>query len=423
MSGATGGAAIRGMGIAEVLRTAAFALRGNWLRSALTSLGVIIGIAAVIVMVSVGQGTQREIDKLVSGLGSQRLDINPGGARGFGGVRVSSGNFFTLTQQDAEAIRREVPGVQYIAGVLRGSSQVIYAENNWQTSWQGVEPEWFEINGWELGEGDTFDARDYSSGAKSVLIGETVRRELFGEERGIGESIRIGRVPFVVIGILKSKGQGGFGQDQDDIAVMPLQTARRRMASSASLPPGAVQQISVGVADPDALSATQAEIEALLRQRHKIQPGEDDDFSVRNLAEIVSARTQTTKLMSLLLGAVAGISLIVGGIGIMNIMLVSVTERIREIGLRMAVGAGPRDIRRQFLAEAMLISLIGGVIGIALGIVGALLVAKFGSLPVALNGKVIGLAAGFSIATGLFFGYYPASKAAKLDPIEALRQQ
>ncbi|MCC7248358.1 MAG: ABC transporter permease [Lysobacter sp.] len=411
------------MSIGEVLRTAAFALRGNWLRSALTSLGVIIGIAAVIVMVSVGQGTQREIDKLVSGLGSQRLDINPGGARGFGGVRVSSGNFFTLTQQDAEAIRREVPGVQYIAGVLRGSSQVIYAENNWQTSWQGVEPEWFEINGWELGEGDTFDARDYSSGAKSVLIGETVRRELFGDERGIGESIRIGRVPFVVIGILKSKGQGGFGQDQDDIAVLPLQTARRRMASSAALPPGAVQQISVGVADPDALSATQAEIEALLRQRHKIQPGGDDDFSVRNLAEIVSARTQTTKLMSLLLGAVAGISLIVGGIGIMNIMLVSVTERIREIGLRMAVGAGPRDIRRQFLAEAMLISLIGGVIGIALGIVGALLVSKFGSLPVALNGKVIGLAAGFSIATGLFFGYYPASKAAKLDPIEALRQQ
>ncbi|MBP6749892.1 MAG: ABC transporter permease [Xanthomonadaceae bacterium] len=411
------------MSIGEVLRTAAFALRGNWLRSALTSLGVIIGIAAVIVMVSVGQGTQREIDKLVSGLGSQRLDINPGGARGFGGVRVSSGNFFTLTQQDAEAIRREVPGVQYIAGVLRGSSQVIYAENNWQTSWQGVEPEWFEINGWELGEGDTFDARDYSSGAKSVLIGETVRRELFGDERGIGESIRIGRVPFVVIGILKSKGQGGFGQDQDDIAVLPLQTARRRMASSAALPPGAVQQISVGVADPDALSATQAEIEALLRQRHKIQPGGDDDFSVRNLAEIVSARTQTTKLMSLLLGAVAGISLIVGGIGIMNIMLVSVTERIREIGLRMAVGAGPRDIRRQFLAEAMLISLIGGVIGIALGIVGALLVSKFGSLPVALNGKVIGLAAGFSIATGLFFGYHPASKAAKLDPIEALRQQ
>jgi putative ABC transport system permease protein len=412
-----------GMTIMEVLRTASFALRGNWLRSALTSLGVIIGIAAVIVMVSVGQGTQKEIDKLVSGLGSQRLDINPGGGRGFGGVRVSSSNFFTLTEDDADAIRREVPGVQFVASVLRGNSQVIYAENNWSTSWQGVEPDWFEINSWELGEGELFGARDYSSGEKSILIGETVRRELFGSEQGIGESIRIGRVPFTVVGTLKSKGQGGFGQDQDDIVVMPLQTARRRMASSAALPPGAVQQISIGVADADALSLTQSEIEALLRQRHKILPGAEDDFSVRNLAEIVSARTQATKLMSLLLGAVAGISLIVGGIGIMNIMLVSVTERIREIGLRMAVGAGPRDIRRQFLAEAILISLIGGVIGIALGIVGALLVGKFGSLPVALNGEVIGLAAGFSIATGLFFGYYPASKAAKLDPIEALRQQ
>jgi putative ABC transport system permease protein len=411
------------MTVWEVLRTAIFALRGNWLRSALTSLGVIIGIAAVIVMVSVGQGTQKEIEKLVSGLGSQRLDINPGGGRGFGGVRVSGSNFFTLTQDDADAIRREIPGVQYVGSILRGSSQAIFAENNWSTSWQGIEPDWFEINGWELGQGEAFDARDYSSGAKSVLIGETVRRELFGEEQGIGETIRIGRVPFTVIGTLKSKGQGGFGQDQDDIVVMPLSTARRRMASSAALPPGAVQQISVSVADPDALSSTQAEIEALLRQRHKIQPGEDDDFNVRNLAEIVSARTQTTKLMSLLLGAVAGISLIVGGIGIMNIMLVSVTERIREIGLRMAVGAGPRDIRRQFLAEAMLISLIGGAIGIALGIGGALLVSKFGALPVALNEKVIGLAAGFSIATGLFFGYYPASKAAKLDPIEALRQQ
>jgi putative ABC transport system permease protein len=412
-----------GMSVWEVVRTATFALRGNWLRSALTSLGVIIGIAAVIVMVSVGQGTQKEIDKLVSGLGSQRLDINPGGGRGFGGVRVSSANFFTLTEDDADAIRREIQGVQYVGSTLRGNSQAIYAENNWATSWQGVEQDWFAINGWELGQGELFDTRDYSSAVKSVLIGETVRRELFGEEQGIGESIRIGRVPFTVVGTLKPKGQGGFGQDQDDLVVMPLSTSRRRMASSAALPPGAVQQISVSVADPDALSSTQAEIEALLRQRHKIQPGEDDDFSVRNLAEIVSARTQTTKLMSLLLGAVAGISLIVGGIGIMNIMLVSVTERIREIGLRMAVGAGPRDIRRQFLAEAMLISLIGGVIGIALGIGGAILVSKFGSLPVALNEKVIGLAAGFSIATGLFFGYYPASKAAKLDPIEALRQQ
>jgi putative ABC transport system permease protein len=412
-----------GMGLMEVLRTALFALRGNWLRSALTSLGVIIGIAAVIVMVSVGQGTQAEIEKLVSGLGSQRLDIGPGAGRGFGGVRISANSFFTLTEDDADAIRREVQGIQYVSAMLRGNTQAVYAENNWSSSWYGVESDWFEINGWELAAGPGFEPRDYSSAAKSAILGESVRRELFGEEEAMGQTIRLGRVPFTVVGTLKSKGQGGFGQDQDDLIVIPLNTARRRMSSNAALPPGAVQQISVGVADPDGLSIAQAEIEALLRQRHKIQPGEDDDFNVRNLAEIVATRTQATKLMSWLLGAVAGISLIVGGIGIMNIMLVSVTERIREIGLRMAVGAGPRDIRRQFLAEAMLISLIGGAIGIILGVAGALLVGKFGALPVALNSKVIGLAAGFSIATGLFFGYYPASKAAKLDPIEALRQQ
>ena len=412
-----------GMGLVEVLRTALFALRGNWLRSALTSLGVIIGIAAVIVMVSVGQGTQAEIEKLVSGLGSQRLDIGPGAGRGPGGARISASSFFTLTEDDAEAVRREVPGIQYTSAQLRGNTQAVYAESNWSSSWQGVQADWFEINGWELASGPGFESRDYTSAAKSAILGESVRRELFGEEEAIGQTIRLGRVPFTITGTLKPKGQGGFGQDQDDVIVIPLNTARRRMSSNASLPPGAVQQISVGVADPDGLSDAQAEIEALLRQRHKIQPGEDDDFNVRNLAEIVATRTQTTKLMSWLLGAVAGISLIVGGIGIMNIMLVSVTERIREIGLRMAVGAGPRDIRRQFLAEAMLISLIGGTIGIALGVIGALLVSKIGALPVALNGQVIGLAAGFSIATGLFFGYYPASKAAKLDPIEALRQQ
>jgi len=411
------------MNFLEVLRTAIFALRGNWLRSALTSLGVIIGIAAVIVMVSVGQGTQAEIDKLVSGLGSNRLDISPGSGRGFGGVRIGGANTFTLTEEDGVAIRAEIPEVQYVAGTLRGSSQLVYAENNWAGSWQGVQADWFEINGWSLASGDGFEARDYGGAAKEVIIGETVRRELFGDEDPLGQTLRLGRVPFTVVGTFKPKGQGGFGQDQDDIVVVPLETARRRLMGAMGLPPGAVMQIALGVARAEDLSYVQGEVEALLRQRHKVQPGADDDFNVRNIAEIVATRTQTTKLMSLLLGAVAGISLIVGGIGIMNIMLVSVTERIREIGLRMAVGAGPADIRRQFLAEAMLISLIGGVIGIALGIVGALLVGKLGSLPVALNGKVIGLAAGFSIATGLFFGYYPARKASLLDPIEALRQQ
>jgi putative ABC transport system permease protein len=411
------------MNFMEVLRTAVFALRGNWMRSALTSLGVIIGIAAVIVMVSVGQGTQAEIDKLVSGLGSNRLDISGAGGMGGGGVRLAARSRYTLSVDDADAIRKEVPEVQYIAASLRGGTQVVYAESNWSTQWQGVQPDWFDINEWTIASGAPFDPRDYTGAAKSVILGDTVSRQLFGDQDAVGQTVRLGRVPFTVVATLKSKGQGGFGQDQDDLVVVPLETARRRLSGATALPPGAVQQISLGVARAEDLSYAQGEIEALLRQRHKIQPGDDDDFSVRNIAQVVATRTQTTRLMSLLLGAVAGISLIVGGIGIMNIMLVSVTERIREIGLRMAVGAGPGDIRKQFLAEAMLISLIGGIIGILLGVVGALLVGKFGALPVALNGRVVGLAAGFSIATGLFFGYYPARKASLLDPIEALRQQ
>jgi putative ABC transport system permease protein len=328
-----------------------------------------------------------------------------------------------LSEGDVDAIRAEIPEVQFVAGALRGNSQVVFAENNWSSSWQGVQADFFDINGWTIANGEGFNAQDYSGAGKVVILGETVRRELFGEETGVGQTVRLGRVPFTVVGTLAPKGQGGFGQDQDDVMMVPLETARRRLLGSMGLPPSAVMQIALTVTDAKDLSYAQGEVEALLRQRHKIAPGDDDDFNVRNISEIVATRTATTRLMSLLLGAVATISLIVGGIGIMNIMLVSVTERIREIGLRMAVGAGPADIQRQFLAEAMLISLIGGAIGIALGIVGALLVGKFGALPVALNGKVIALAAGFSIGTGLFFGYYPARKASQLDPIEALRQQ
>ena len=411
------------MSFTDILRTAFFALRGNWMRSALTSLGVIIGIAAVIVMVSIGQGTQAEIDKMVSGLGSQRLDIGSAGGMGPGGARMAQGSRWSLNEGDVEAIRNEVPEVQYVAGSLRGGSQVVFAENNASTQWQGVQAEWFAINDWQIVQGQGFDTPDYGGSSKPVILGETVRKTLFGDESGIGQSIRLGRVPFTVVGILGSKGQGGFGQDQDDIVVVPLETARRRLSTAQGMPPGAVQSIAVGVDDAKHLDAAQAAIEDLLRQRHKIQPGADDDFAVRNISQIVATRTATTNLMSKLLGAVAGICLIIGGIGIMNIMLVSVTERIREIGLRMAVGAGPRDVRLQFLAEAMLISLIGGIIGIGIGVVGALLVGKFGDLPVQLNAKVILLAATFSICTGLFFGYYPARKASLLDPIDALRSQ
>ncbi|MET0327621.1 MAG: ABC transporter permease [Luteimonas sp.] len=407
----------------DVLRTAIFALRGNWMRSALTSLGVIIGIAAVIVMVSVGQGTQAEIDRMVSGLGSQRLDISPGSRRTPGGARQAGSSFFTLSEGDAEAIRGEIPEVQLVSGSLRGSSQIVFAEKNWASSWQGVQPDFFEINGWTVAEGALFEPQDYSGAGKNVIIGETVRRELFGDDSGVGQTVRIGRTPFVVVGVLNAKGQGGFGQDQDDVMMVPLETGRRRLLGAMGMPAGAVMQIALTVGNADDLPYVQGEVEALLRQRHRIAPGAEDDFSVRNISEIVATRTATTRLMSLLLGAVATISLIVGGIGIMNIMLVSVTERIREIGLRMAVGAGPTDVRRQFLAEAMLLSLGGGVLGIAIGVGGALLVGRFSDLPTALNSQVVLLAAGFSVATGLFFGYYPARKASELDPIDALRQQ
>ena len=410
------------MTYSDILRTSVFALRGNWMRSTLTSLGVIIGIAAVIIMVSVGKGTQAEIDKMVSGLGSNRLDIS-GGAPNQGGVRGAGGSSSTLTDQDAAAIREQIPEVQYVAAGVRGNAQLVYAENNWSTSWQGVQPDYFEINDWKLASGDGLSAGDYSSAAKSVVIGDTVRRELFADEDPLGQSLRIGKVPFTVVGVLSPKGQGGFGQDQDDVVMVPLETARRRLSGTGGAAPGSVRQISLGVTNADDLNYVQEQVEALLRERHHIDAGAEDDFAVRNISEIVATRTATTRIMSLLLGAVAGISLVVGGIGIMNIMLVSVTERIREIGLRLAVGAGPRDIQRQFLTEAMLISFGGGVLGTLFGIAGALLVSKVGALPVQLDWKVVALAAGCSVATGLFFGFYPARKAAQLDPIEALRHQ
>ena len=410
------------MSFLDILRTAVFALRGNWMRSALTSLGVIIGIAAVIVMVSVGQGTQAEIDRQLAGLGAQKLDIGPQGQRSMGGVRMSASSFFTLTEGDVEAIREEIPEVQYVSGSLRGSSQVVYAETNWSTSWQGIQPDFLQINGWQVANGAAFEPQQYA-GDKVVILGETVRRELFGSGTGVGETVRIGRTNFTVVGTLAPKGMSGFGRDQDDVVMVPLDTARRRLLGAMGLPPGAVMDISLAVAEAGDLAYVQGEVESLLRQRHRIEPGDPDDFQVRNVSQLVATRTQTTRQMSWLLGAVATISLIVGGIGIMNIMLVSVTERIREIGLRLAVGAGPSDVRRQFLAEAMLLSLGGGVLGIAFGVAGALLVGQYNSeLPIELNSKVITLAAAFSVATGLFFGYYPARKASQLDPIEALRQ-
>jgi len=398
------------------------ALRGNVLRSVLTALGVIIGIAAVIVMVAIGQGTQSRLDAAISSLGSNRLEVQSGAGRS-GGARLGGGSKPTLTQGDADAIRRELPDVQYVAASVRMGTQAVSGDANWATSLQGVDPDFFAINNWQLESGDWFQQRDYGAAAKVVVIGQTVKKNLFGEEDPVGKTIRAERVPLQVAGVLKSRGPGGFGQDQDDVMFVPLQTAKRRLPAGSAISGEYVQQISVGVARPEAMGSVQAEIADLLRQRHRIAAGGQDDFNVRNLAEIVATRSETTRLMSLLLGAVATISLIVGGIGIMNIMLVSVTERIREIGLRMAVGAGPREIRLQFLSEALAISLGGGVLGILLGIAGAWVAAAVTALPVTLSPGIILLATVFSLATGLFFGYYPAKKASELDPIEALRSE
>jgi putative ABC transport system permease protein len=405
----------------DILAMAVYALRGNWLRSLLTALGVIIGIAAVIVMVAVGRGTQAELDATLSRLGSNRIEIFASSARS-GAVRLGAGSLSTLTTGDIEAIRDEIAQVQYVSGQVRGSGQAIFAERNWSTGWNGVMADFFPINNWQLSEGEWFAPRDYAGAAKVAIIGSTVRDELFEGGEAVGATIRLSRIPLRVVGVLQSKGQSGWGGDADDVIMVPLETARRRLSGAVGVSADGVQQISVGTARAQDLAAVEQQLGELLRQRHRIVPGGEDDFMVRNLSEIVSTRTQTTRLMSLLLGAVASISLLVGGIGIMNIMLVSVTERIREIGLRMAVGAGPREIRLQFLAEAMVISLGGGVIGIAVGVTGALLTARWSALPVQLDAPVIVLATVFSVATGLFFGYYPARKASLLDPIEALRQ-
>ncbi|KAA2283680.1 ABC transporter permease [Arenimonas fontis] len=413
---------MKGAGIGDILGMALFALRGNWLRSVLTALGVIIGIAAVIVMVSVGEGTQAELDRAISRLGTNRIDVNPNFGRQ-GAVRMGAGSIFSLTDDDVRAIRERVEGAQYVSGSIRGGAQVINADRNWSTSWYGVEADHFAINDWNIALGDYFAERDYGAAAKVVLLGQTVREKLFGDEDPVGATIRVGRVPFTVVGVLEPRGANNWGGDQDDVVFVPLETGRRRLMGQMSLPPRTVMQITVGAASAEVMPEVERRIAEVLRETHRIQPGADDDFTVRNLTQIVSTRTETTRLMSLLLGAVATISLIVGGIGIMNIMLVSVTERIREIGLRMAVGAGPREIQLQFLAEAMMLSLGGGVIGIVLGVAGTWLTAKFVALPVALSLDVIALATGFAVATGLFFGFYPARKAARLDPIEALRHQ
>ncbi len=410
------------MNLLATFRIALNALRVNKLRSVLTMLGIIIGVGAVITMIAVGAGAQARVEEQIKSLGSNLMIIIPGSTMA-SGVRLGAGANQNLTEDDALAIAKEVPEVQVAAPTNRGSGQVVYGNNNWSTQIYGVTPDYFEAREWPLVEGRMFEAAELSGSAKVALIGQTVARQLFGDMDPVDQAIRIRNVPFTVIGMLDRKGQSMLGQDQDDVIMVPLSTARNRLFGNTQGKLRRVGTIQVKVREGASMKDAEDHIRELLRQRQRTQPGQDDAFTIRNLTEILQAQEASSRVMTLLLAAVASVSLLVGGIGIMNIMLVSVTERTREIGLRMAVGARGRDILTQFLVEAVTLSLIGGFFGIVLGVAGSWLIGAFAGWSTRLSPESIVLAVGFSAAIGIFFGYFPAHKAASMLPIQALRYE
>ena len=398
------------------------AIQANVLRSVLTALGIIIGVAAVIVMISVGAGAQKQVDDVIKKLGSNLVIVVPGTTTS-GGARGARGSRRTLTEDDAIAIQNEVPTVKVSAPTVRGSGQIIFGNQNWSTVIRGVTPDYGQAREWEIADGRWFSNDEVRSAAKVALIGETVSESLFGNDNPVGQIIRIKRVPFTVIGTLVGKGETPMGNDMDDVVFIPLTTAKKRTLGGRRVSGRLVGVVFVKSNSAEVVDDTIRDMTKLLRLRHKLRPGQPNDFFVRNLSSILEARANSSRVMNLLLAAVASISLIVGGIGIMNIMLVSVTERTREIGLRMAVGAKGRDILLQFLIEAVTLSLIGGVIGIVFGLGGSYIIAMIGNSPAIVQPFSIFLAFGFAAAVGVFFGFYPARKAARLDPIEALRYE
>jgi putative ABC transport system permease protein len=396
------------------------AMGANRLRTFLTMLGMMIGVGAVVLMMAIGEGAQASIKKSINSMGSN-LFVVLSGAPNAGGARSSTGGASTLNVSDADAIA-ELNGVVSVAPVTMGNAQIIYAGNNWNTTVMGTKPSYFTVRDWNIESGYVFSDSDIRSSTRVALVGKTVVDNLFGEDADpIGKTIRIKQSPFVIVGVLGSKGQSLNGQDQDDTIIVPLTTAQRKLFGNQI--PGSVRQILVKAESDQVMNSVEADINDLLKQRHKIREGADVDFSVRNLTAIANTAAETTKTMSMLLGAIASISLLVGGIGIMNIMLVSVTERTREIGIRMAIGARQKDILMQFLLEAFMISIVGCVIGIAIGIGGAATIHYFAKTEVSVSSQSIILAFAVAASIGIFFGYYPASKAAKLNPIEALRYQ
>jgi putative ABC transport system permease protein len=410
------------LNVIAAFKAAIAALKLHALRSVLAMLGIIIGVASVIVMVSVASGAGQAIEARIKALGTNVLMVMPGSFTS-GGRRAGEGTALALSESDLAAIRDKVPGIVAAAGIVSGSAPVVVGNTNWTTSVDGVNEEYLEVRDWPLAEGRNFTDTELRSAAKVTILGATTARELFGTAPVIGEQIRIMNVPFTVIGLLTVKGQTGFGTDQDDTALVPLSTARRRLFGAKETVPDNLRQIMIEVSLPEEMTQAQEEVETLLRQRRHVRAGTPDDFQVRNMAEFIRTRMETQSILSVLLGTTAAISLIVGGIGIMNIMLVSVTERTREIGLRMAVGARRSDILQQFLIEAMTLCLAGGLIGLAIGGGGAIALALWGEWPIALSPALVLIALFAAGLVGVFFGYYPARRASLMHPIDALRYE
>jgi putative ABC transport system permease protein len=409
------------MSLWQTLRVSLRALSRNKGRSILTTLGIIIGVVAVIAMVAIGEGAKKKVEEAMTAMGSNLLIVMPGSTQS-GGVRGGFGSMPTLTWDDLRAIQTECPSVARAAPILRGTAQIASEEQNWSTQIYGTSPEYFGIRSWPASSGTLITQSDIDAGTKSVVLGQTVVDKLFGPNSDpVGQSVRIKNIPFTVVGVAAKKGQSQQGQDYDDAAFVPVSTYNTKIQGGLKNYLSGV--IFVGAVSQEGTVRAEKEISDLLRDRHRLQPGTDDDFSVRNLSEMMNAQAEQTKTMTTLLMSIAGVSLLVGGIGIMNIMLVSVTERTREIGLRMAVGAKPRNILFQFLIEALALSTMGGLIGVGLGLLGAKMLAGAFGWPMLIRVDVIVIAVGFSGLVGILFGLYPAWKASRLDPIEALRYE
>ena len=404
----------------STLKMAIVSLKINKMRSILTSLGIIIGVSAVIIMLAVGSGASKKIAKDMESMGSNLLMVRSASATS-GGVRMGSGTKPTLTLKDSEAIEKYCRGILAVAPYSSEVKQLTYGNQNWSTTIGGTTASYLFIRNYEIVSGRNFVHEDIKNNTKVAIIGNTIATELFGDMDPINKTMRIGNVPFKIIGLLKTKGQNGMGMDQDDLVFIPITTAQKKVFGTDF--PGTVKMINVKAQNSDVLSITEEDITELLQTRHRIGKNQENDFEIRNLAEMQETIKSSAKTMSILLGAIASVSLLVGGIGIMNIMLVSVTERTKEIGIRMAIGAKASDIRIQFLIESFLLSIIGGIVGVLLGILGAKIVDLTGAMTVAISSGSIALSLGFSGAIGVLFGYYPAYKASLLNPIDALRYE